>query len=250
MAWLLGILLLDEGVGDGLHAVLRADEHHRSAPAHHQAQLPRVLCELVLVVGVCGRRGAAVMQCGKVPGDVPGWEVGCGRWGEGRQAKLSSPTSASPSPLAASLEKNREAQEELWRRPCAACPPSTMRTQPWGDGLSAQRGGGEKKNPSAGSGSSWRATIHPRTNGLFPAWGRGRGVTVHGGELPLRDYCTMGKAELGCHSPLPDPKDNSSPSLPIPSWSCRDGSGWLWAWGCSGVRRGQKLTGPASWDPM
>lgn len=52
MAWLLGILLLDEGVGDGLHAILRADEHHRSAPAHHQAQLPRVLCELVLIVGV------------------------------------------------------------------------------------------------------------------------------------------------------------------------------------------------------
>ena len=158
MAWLLGILLLDEGVGDGLHAVLRADEHHRSAPAHHQAQLPRVLCELVLVVRVCGRRGAAVRQCG--------------RWGEGRQAKLSPPTSASPSPLAASLETNREAQEELWRRPCAACPPSTMRTQPWGDGLSAQRSGGEKKNPSAGSGSSWRATIHPRTNGLFPAGGK------------------------------------------------------------------------------
>ena len=167
----------------------------------------------------------------------------------GREGRPSShpPTSASPSPLAASLETNREAQEELWRRPCAACPPSTMRTQPWGDGLSAQRSGGEKKNPSAGSGSSWRATIHPRTNGLFPAGGE---VTAHGGQLTLRDHCTMGKAELGCHSPLPDPKDNSSLSLPIPSWSYRDGSGWLWAWGCSGVRRGQKLAGPASWGPM
>lgn len=114
MAWLLGILLLDEGVGDGLHAILRADEHHRSAPAHHQAQLPRVLCELVLIVGVCGRRGAAMRQCGKVPRDVPGWEeVGCGGWGEGRQAKLPPPTSASPSPLAASLEMDGEAQEKL-----------------------------------------------------------------------------------------------------------------------------------------
>lgn len=49
---LLRVLLLDEGVGDGLHAVLRADEHHGGAPAHHQAQLPGVLCELVLVVRV------------------------------------------------------------------------------------------------------------------------------------------------------------------------------------------------------
>lgn len=39
----LGVLLLDEGIGDGLHAVLRTDEHHRGAPAHYQAQLPCVL---------------------------------------------------------------------------------------------------------------------------------------------------------------------------------------------------------------
>lgn len=52
----LGVLLLDEGVGDGLHAVLRADEHHGGAPAHHQAQLAGVLCELVLVVRVCAAR--------------------------------------------------------------------------------------------------------------------------------------------------------------------------------------------------
>ena len=38
--------------GDGFHAVLRADEQHGGAPSHHQAQLPGVLCELVLVVRV------------------------------------------------------------------------------------------------------------------------------------------------------------------------------------------------------
>lgn len=53
---LLGLLLLDEGVGDGLHAVLRADEHHGGAPAHHQAQLAGVLREFVLVVRVCRER--------------------------------------------------------------------------------------------------------------------------------------------------------------------------------------------------
>lgn len=59
---LLRVLLLDEGVGDGLHAVLRADEHHGGAPAHHQAQLPGVLCELVLVVRVCEERGGGVSE--------------------------------------------------------------------------------------------------------------------------------------------------------------------------------------------
>lgn len=72
-ACVLSVLLLDEGVGDGLHAVLWADEHHRGAPAYHQAQLARVLGELVLVVGVC-EEGQGVRRC---------WAQGGRRQGEG-----------------------------------------------------------------------------------------------------------------------------------------------------------------------
>ena len=233
MAWLLGILLLDEGVGDGLHAVLRADEHHRSAPAHHQAQLPRVLCELVLVVRVCGRRGAAVRQCG--------------RWGEGRQAKLSPPDFCFPQSVGSfSGDKQRGSGRALETALCSL--PSLHNENTalgrWTE-CSEEQWGEEK--PICRIWEFLEGHHSPPHQWAVPSRGE---VTAHGGELTLRDHCTMGKAELGCHSPLPDPKDNSSLSLPIPSWSYRDGSGWLWAWGCSGVRRGQKLAGPASWGPM
>lgn len=48
----LSVLLLHEGVGDGLHAILWADEHHRGATTHHKPQLPSVLRQLVLVIRV------------------------------------------------------------------------------------------------------------------------------------------------------------------------------------------------------
>lgn len=43
---LLSVLLLHKGVGDGLHAILQADEHHRGATTHYEAQLPSVLHQL------------------------------------------------------------------------------------------------------------------------------------------------------------------------------------------------------------
>ena len=49
---LLSVLLLHEGVGDGLHAVLWADEHHRGATTYDKPQLPSVLRQLVLVIRV------------------------------------------------------------------------------------------------------------------------------------------------------------------------------------------------------
>nr|CAD7399571.1 unnamed protein product [Timema poppensis] len=45
-------LLLDEGVRDTLHTVHRTYENYRGAPTHDQAQKPRVLGQLVRIVGV------------------------------------------------------------------------------------------------------------------------------------------------------------------------------------------------------
>ena len=39
----------DEGVLYRFHAILRADQHHRRAPAHHQPQVPRIVRQLVIV---------------------------------------------------------------------------------------------------------------------------------------------------------------------------------------------------------
>ena len=50
---ILSVLLLDEGVRNRLHAVLGTDEHHWGPPAHNQSQLPRIFCQLQLVIGVC-----------------------------------------------------------------------------------------------------------------------------------------------------------------------------------------------------
>ena len=41
LKWRIG-LLLDEGVGDLLHAVLGRNQHHRRAAAHHQTKLTRL----------------------------------------------------------------------------------------------------------------------------------------------------------------------------------------------------------------
>ena len=49
----LAVLLLYEGVGNGLHAVLRTDEHDGGSSADHQPQLPGVFCQLQLVVWIC-----------------------------------------------------------------------------------------------------------------------------------------------------------------------------------------------------
>lgn len=175
MAWLLGILLLDEGVGDGLHAILRQmSTTSRSAPAHHQPSCRWVPCELVLDRrGLWEKRGGneavweGAQRCA--------WVGRSGVWGlgEGRQAKLPPPTSAS-SPLAASLEMDGEARKAL-KQPCAACPPSTMRTQPWGDGPKVPEGVVGEENPSAGSGSS-RGSPFTLTPAGCSQW---REVTAH-----------------------------------------------------------------------
>lgn len=40
----LAVLLLYEGVGNGLHAVLRTDEDDSRPSTHNEAKLPGVLC--------------------------------------------------------------------------------------------------------------------------------------------------------------------------------------------------------------
>lgn len=49
----LAVLLLYEGVGYGLHAVLRTDQDDGGSSADHQPQLPGVFCQLQLVVWIC-----------------------------------------------------------------------------------------------------------------------------------------------------------------------------------------------------
>lgn len=58
----LGVLLLDERVENGLLAVLWTDEYHQDAPAHYQAQLPRVLCQLVLAVRISHVLNSAIQH--------------------------------------------------------------------------------------------------------------------------------------------------------------------------------------------
>ena len=45
-------LLLDKGVVDGLHAICRADQHHRGPSAHHQSQVTCIFCKFQGVIWV------------------------------------------------------------------------------------------------------------------------------------------------------------------------------------------------------
>lgn len=49
----LAVLLLYEGVGDGLHAVLRTDEDNSRPSTHDKAELPGVLSQFILIIWVC-----------------------------------------------------------------------------------------------------------------------------------------------------------------------------------------------------
>lgn len=64
----LAVLLLDEGVGNRLHAVLRTDENHGRPSADHESQLARVFRQLVLVVRVCK---AEIRGYHPAPGEEP-----------------------------------------------------------------------------------------------------------------------------------------------------------------------------------
>lgn len=50
---MLAVLLLYEGVGNGLHAILRTDEDNSRPSTHDEAELPGVLRQFILIIRVC-----------------------------------------------------------------------------------------------------------------------------------------------------------------------------------------------------
>lgn len=151
------------------------------------------------------------------------WVGRSGVWGlgGGKAGQAPTPHLRFPQPIGSFSGDGWRGSGKALKQPCAACPPSTMRTQPWGDGPSAQRGGGRRKTHLQDLGVP-RGSPFTLTPAGCSQW---REVTAHGGELTLRDYCVTGEAELGCHSPLPGPAGRQ---LSEPAHSLLELPGWVW----------------------